>query len=122
MPDVDDKMHAALNRIAIRRYLDRGRVHERDDTEALKKSWAAAYERWINDPCTDNDVDEENIRAELLLRGVEMRLTDASPAAVAKMEELWTERRDKINALIESGASHQILDEIMDEVAGKNLQ
>lgn len=118
---LDQELHDALSRMEVRKYLDRGRACEHESTDVLREMWLAAYARWIDDLSEESSVAEENIRAELLLRGVEMKWTDASPEAVAKTERMLADRSARIAELVEGGEQHPPLDEILDELAKKGL-
>jgi hypothetical protein len=114
----NDELLEALNRIDIKRYVERGRPHAQDDTDALKRVWPAAFVRWVGEPSESNSVAEANIRVELLLRGVEMRGSDA-PEAFAKVRARIEAGSAILDDIIDSSETHPVLQVILDELEKK---
>lgn len=86
--DLGNQVKRALEALLIEGYIKRGRSHASTTTDALRHSWPEAFRAWMKDLSEVSGNLEEDIRAELLMRGVEVSLDDVGEAGEKLRAEL----------------------------------
>jgi hypothetical protein len=109
--DLDHQVKRALEALLIECYIKRGRAHASTASDALRQSWPEAFCAWIEDRTEANGNLEEDIRAELLMRGIEISLDDAGEAGAKMLAEIRGLEPD-LDEMAEHPAMRQLMAKI----------
>ena len=109
---MSDNLHGrvkrALEALTIESYIKRGRRHASADTVALRQAWPEALRVWLEARTESSENAEEDIRAELLMRGVEVSMSDAGEAGAKMLAEIKGREPD-----FEDMAEHPAIREVL---------
>ena len=112
--NLDNQVKRALEGLLVEAYVKRGRVHASADSDALRKAWPDALSAWLRDRTESSANAEEDIRAELLMRGIELTLDDAGDAGARMLAQLKAEPPD-----FGKMSDHPMLDQLLAKLEEK---
>lgn len=111
---LSDQVKRAVEGLLIDDYIKRGRPHASANTEALRQAWPDALRSWLENRTETAATAEEDIRAELLMRGIELSIADAGDAGAAMLAEMKAQPPD-----FEKMAEHPMLDHLLAKMEEK---